>query len=98
MEKKSGLYLFLSSFSLRLPKHWYLHFILTNEADVSVLACIAVVGQSDEKHVKTVIRQIFSFTVLPSSKCIKIHCVKLEVSTKFPAKYDTWHSWLHGLV
>lgn len=70
-EKKSGFYLFLSSFSLRLLKHWFLHFILTKEADVSVLACVTVAGQSDEKHVKTMIKQIFFFMVVLSSNSIK---------------------------
>lgn len=61
-------------------------FILTSEADVYILACITVAGQS-EKHVKTVIKQTFSFMsdkqVVLSSNSIKIHYVKLGGSTKF---------------
>lgn len=62
-------------------------FILTTETDVYILACITVAGQSDEKHVKTVIKQRFSFMsdkqVVLSSNSIKIHYVKLGGSTKF---------------
>lgn len=61
-------------------------FILTTETDVYILACITVAGQS-EKHVKTVIKQTFSFMsdkqVVLSSNSIKIHYVKLGGSTKF---------------
>lgn len=67
-----------------------------------MLACITVAGWLDEKHVKKVNKRIFSLMtdkqVIPSSNNIKIHCMELEVSTKFPVKHDTWHSWLHGLV